>query len=65
VEMECFKISFNGAENWTLRKVDQKFLKGFEMLCWRRVVKITWNDGVRSKVMLYRLKCKGILYIKK
>jgi len=27
--------------------------------------KITWNDDVRSEVMLHTLKCKGILYIKK
>jgi hypothetical protein len=26
-----------GAETWTLRKVDQKYLKNFEMWCWRRM----------------------------
>jgi hypothetical protein len=30
-----------GAETWTLRKVDQKYLKGFEMCCWRRMEKIS------------------------
>jgi len=63
VEKECFKISVYGAENWTLRKVDQNCLEGFEMLCWRRMEKITWNDDVRSEVMLYREKNKGISYI--
>jgi hypothetical protein len=26
-----------GAESWTLRKVDQKYLESFEMWCWRRM----------------------------
>jgi hypothetical protein len=33
-----------GAENWTRRKVDQKYLEGREMCCWRRLEKIIWND---------------------
>jgi hypothetical protein len=26
-----------GAENWSLRKVEQKYLGSFEMWCWRRM----------------------------
>jgi hypothetical protein len=59
---ECFKISLYGAENWALRKVDQKCPEVFEM-CWRKMEKITWNDDVRSEVMLYREKNKGISYV--
>jgi len=31
----------DGGENWTLRKVDQKYPESFEMWCWRRTVKIS------------------------
>jgi hypothetical protein len=41
--------SIHGAEMWTLREVDQKYLESFEMLCWRRIEKISWTDRVRDK----------------
>ena len=36
------------AENWTLQKVDQKYLESFEMWCWRGIEKISWTDHVRN-----------------
>jgi hypothetical protein len=44
-----------GAETWTLRKVDQKYLEGFEMWCWRRMEKISLTNRVRNEV-LHRAK---------
>jgi hypothetical protein len=37
-----------GAENWTFRKGDQKYLEGFQMWCWRRIEKIIQTDRVRN-----------------
>jgi hypothetical protein len=34
-------ITLCGAENWLPRKTEQKYLKSFEMLCWRRMHKIS------------------------
>jgi hypothetical protein len=36
VNCHIWCISLYGAETWTLRKVDQKYLESFEMWCWRR-----------------------------
>jgi hypothetical protein len=38
--------SLNGDENWTVRKVDQKYLESFEKLWWSRMEKIVWPDRV-------------------
>jgi len=38
-----------GAETWTISKVDDKYLKSFEMWCWRRMEKISWTDRVRNE----------------
>ena len=38
-----------GAEIWTLRAADQKYLESFEMWCWRRMEKISWTDHVRNE----------------
>jgi len=44
-----------GAETWTLRAADQKYLESFEMWCWRRMEKISWTDHVRNGEMLFRV----------
>ena len=52
--IKCYILSMAlyGAETWTLRVADQKYLESFEMWCWRRVEKISWSDHVRNEVLL-------------
>jgi hypothetical protein len=35
------KIAPYGVETWTLRKVDQKYLKSFDTWCWKKMEKIS------------------------
>ena len=42
-------MALYGAETWTLRAKDQKYLESFEMWCWRRMEKIIWTDHVRNE----------------
>ena len=37
VKLCIWCIAMYSTETWTLQKVDQKYLEGFEMLCWRRM----------------------------
>jgi len=63
VKCYVWSIVLYGAENWTLRAVDQKNLESFEMWCWRRMEKISWIDHVRNKDVLLRVKeQRNILY---
>ena len=48
-------MAFYGAETWTVRAADQKYLESFEMWCWRRMEKISWIDHVRSEEVLLRV----------
>ena len=48
-------MAFYGAETWTLRAADQKYLESFEMWCWRRMEKIRWTDHVRNEEVLFRV----------
>jgi hypothetical protein len=43
-----WSIALHGAGTWTLRKVGQKYLESFKMLCSRMMEKINWTDRVRS-----------------
>ena len=57
--LKCYSWSttFYGAENWTLRKVDQKYLgKSFEIWCWKRMEKISWTDSLKNEEELQRIK---------
>jgi hypothetical protein len=58
--IKCYiwSIALYGAEKWTLRKIDQKYLESFEMWCWRRMEKISWTDRVRNAEILHRVKEK-------
>ena len=51
-----------GAETWTLRAPDQKYLESFEMWCWRRMEKISWTDHVRKEVLLRVNEKRNILH---
>jgi len=55
--VKCYSWSMvlYGAENWTLRAADQKYLECFEMWCWRRMEKISWTDHVRNEEVLLRV----------
>jgi hypothetical protein len=44
-----------GAAVWTLRKVDQKYLKSFAVWCWTRM-EISWIDHVKNEDVLHRIK---------
>jgi hypothetical protein len=39
-----WSIALYGAETWTLRKLDQKYLESFEMWCWRRMEKQYYTE---------------------
>jgi hypothetical protein len=54
-----WSIALYGAETWILRTVDQKHLESFEMLCWRRMEKISWTDYVRHEEVPLRVKEQG------
>jgi len=49
VQHNTWNIVLYGAETCTLREIDQKYLDSFEMLCWRRIEKISWTDLVQNE----------------
>ena len=56
VKCYIWNIAIYGAETWTIRRVDQKRLKSFEMWCWRRMEKISWTDHVRNEEVSLTVK---------
>jgi hypothetical protein len=62
VKCYIWTIALYGAETWTLRAEDQKYLESFEMWCWRRMEKISWTDHVRKEVLLRVNEQRNILH---
>ena len=54
--IKCYiwSMALYGAETWTLRTADQKYLGSFEMWCWRRMEKIGWTNHVRNEEVLLK-----------
>jgi len=54
--IKCYiwSMALHGAETWTLRAADHKYLESFEMWCWRRM-EISWTDHVRNEEVLLRV----------
>jgi hypothetical protein len=57
VKYYILSTAFYGAENWTLRKVDQKYLGKLKMWYWRRI-EISWKNHVRNEGVLHTVKEK-------
>jgi hypothetical protein len=54
--VKCYMsyMTLYGAETWTLRKVDQKYLENFDMWGWRKMAKNSWANNVRNEEVLQR-----------
>jgi hypothetical protein len=52
VKCYTWTIALYGAETWTFRKVDRKYLEGFEMWYWRTMAKVSWTDLGRNEEVL-------------
>src|SRR5215475_5208233 len=47
-----WSIALYGAETWTLREKDRKYLESFEMWCWRKMEKIDCREHITNEEML-------------
>jgi len=55
VKQYIWNITLYSATTRTLQKIDQKYLKSFEVWCWRN--KIIWsNNSVKNEEVLHRIK---------
>jgi hypothetical protein len=50
VKCYIWSTALYGAETWTLRRVDQKYIESVELWCWRRM-EVGWTDHLKSEVL--------------
>ena len=55
VEAMVFPVVMYGCESWTIKKVEHRRIDGFELWCWRRLLRVLWtarrsNQSVLKKI---------------
>ena len=48
VKAMVFPVVVYGCESWTIKKAERQGIDGFELWCWRRLLRVPWTER-RSK----------------
>ena len=68
VKAMVFPVVMYGCESWTVKKAEHQRIDGFELWCWRRLLRVPWaarrsnqsilkvSPGISLKGMMLKLK---------
>ena len=68
VKAMVFPVVMYGYESWTVKKAERQRIDAFELLCWRRLLRVPWtarrsnqsilkiNPGISLEGMMLKLK---------
>ena len=51
-----FPVVLYGCESWTIRKAERRRIDGFELWCWRRLLRIPWTARRTNKSVIEEIK---------
>ena len=43
VKAMVFSVATYGCESWTIKKAEHRRIDAFELLCWRRLLRVPWT----------------------
>ena len=52
VKAMVFPVAMYGCESWTLKKAECQRIDAFELLCWRRLLRVPWTAGRPNQSIL-------------
>ena len=44
VKAMVFPVAMFGCESWTIKRAEHKRIDGFELWCWRRLLRVSWTE---------------------
>ena len=59
VKAMVFPVVMYGCESWTVKKAERPRIDGFELWCWRRLLRVPWTAR-RSNQSILKEICPGI-----
>ena len=76
VKAIVFPVVMYGCESWTVKKAECQIIDGFELWCWRRLLRVPWtarrsnqsilkeiSPGISLKRMMLKLKLQYFGYL--
>ena len=58
VEAMVFPVVMYGCESWTIKKAEHRRIDAFELLCWRRLLRVPWTAS-RSNPSILKVNSLG------
>ena len=52
VKAMVFPVVVYGCENWTVKKAEHRRIDAFELLCWRRLLRVPWTARRSNQCLL-------------
>ena len=52
VKATVFPVVMYGCESWTIRKAERRRIDGFNLWCWRRLLRDSWTAGRSNQSIL-------------
>ena len=52
VKAMVFPVLMYGLESWTVKKAERRRINGFELWCWRRLLRVPWTARRSNKSIL-------------
>ena len=52
VKAMVFPVVMNGCEGWTMKKAEHRRIDGFELWCWRRLLRVPWTARKSNQSIL-------------
>ena len=52
VEAMVFPVVVYGCESWTIKEAECQRIDGFELWCWRRLLRVLWTAGRSNQSIL-------------
>ena len=52
VKALIFPVIMYGCESWTIKKAEHRRIDGFELWCWRRLLRVLWTAGRSNQSIL-------------
>ena len=56
-----FPVVKYGCENWTIEKAEHQRIDAFELMCWRRLLRVTWTARRSNKSILKEISPEYLL----
>ena len=52
VKAMVFPVVMYGCESWTIKRAECRRIDGFELWCWRRLLRVLWTAGRSNEAIL-------------